>query len=93
MWCFSHDEILDTHVIHGRPVERLLLKPEQKIMNPEVSERIELNVSHVDEYSYDISRYELMSEDGKDLPPFEPGAHIDLFTGDGLRRSYSLWGV
>ena len=86
------DEILDTHVIHGRPVERLLLKPEQKIMNPEVSERIELNVSHVDEYSYDISRYELMSEDGKDLPPFEPGAHIDLFTGDGLRRSYSLAG-
>ena len=86
------DEILDTHVIHGRPVERLLLKPEQKIMNPEVSERIELNVSHVDEYSHDISRYELMSEDGKDLPPFEPGAHIDLFTGDGLRRSYSLAG-
>ena len=38
------DEILDTHVIHGRPVERLLLKPEQKIMNPEVSE---LSLIHI----------------------------------------------
>ena len=86
------DEILDMHVIQGRSVERLLLKPGQKIMDPEVSEPIELKISQVDEYLHDVSRYELIGENGKDLPAFEAGAHIDLFTGDGLRRSYSLAG-
>jgi len=86
------DEILDMHVIQGRSVERLLLKPGQKIMDPEVSERIQLKISQVDEYLHDVSRYELIGENGKDLPAFEAGAHIDLFTGDGLRRSYSLAG-
>ena len=52
------DEILDMHVIQGRPVERLLLKPGQKIMDPEVSERIELKISQVDEYLHDVSRYD-----------------------------------
>jgi|TARA_Y100000310_G_C20643226_1_gene795131 (2Fe-2S) ferredoxin len=44
------DEILDTHVINARPVERLLLQPEQKILDPEGSERIELRVSSLNEY-------------------------------------------
>ena len=86
------DEILDSHVTHGRLVERLLLRTEQKVLDPEVSARLELKVSRIDKHPHDIRRYELMRDDGDDLPAFEPGAHIDLFTGDGLRRSYSLAG-
>jgi tetrachlorobenzoquinone reductase len=35
---------------------------------------------------------ELSAVDGGDLPPFEPGAHVDLHLGDGLLRQYSLCG-
>jgi ferredoxin-NADP reductase len=35
---------------------------------------------------------ELSAVDGGDLPPFDPGAHIDLHLGDGLLRQYSLCG-
>lgn len=37
-----------------------------------------------------IVRLDLVSADGRDLPPFEAGAHIDLFLGNGLTRQYSL---
>jgi vanillate O-demethylase ferredoxin subunit len=33
---------------------------------------------------------ELQTLDGSDLPPAEPGAHVDLILTDALRRSYSL---
>ncbi|MEI9924460.1 MAG: aldehyde dehydrogenase family protein [Bradyrhizobium sp.] len=32
---------------------------------------------------------EFSAVDGGDLPPFEPGAHVDLHLGDGLLRQYS----
>ena len=32
------------------------------------------------------------AEDGRDLPPFEPGSHIDLHLPDGTIRQYSLCG-
>jgi ferredoxin-NADP reductase len=35
---------------------------------------------------------EFIAADGGDLPPFEPGAHVDLHLGDGLLRQYSLCG-
>ncbi len=35
---------------------------------------------------------EFTAADGSDLPPFEPGAHVDLHLGDGLLRQYSLCG-
>ncbi len=35
---------------------------------------------------------EFTAADGRDLPPFEPGAHVDLHLGDGLLRQYSLCG-
>ncbi|MFC5289556.1 PDR/VanB family oxidoreductase [Actinokineospora guangxiensis] len=34
----------------------------------------------------------LRSPDGRDLPPWAPGAHIDIVLGDGLVRQYSLCG-
>ena len=35
---------------------------------------------------------ELAMPDGSALPPFAPGAHIDLKLPDGTLRQYSLWG-
>ena len=39
-----------------------------------------------------VMAFEFAAADGGDLPPFEPGAHIDLHLGDGLLRQYSLCG-
>ena len=40
----------------------------------------------------DIVSLELRSLDGANLPPFEPGAHVDLHVAPGLVRQYSLCG-
>jgi len=37
-----------------------------------------------------INLYELRTENGGDLPPFEAGSHIDLHLPNGLIRSYSI---
>lgn len=38
----------------------------------------------------DIVLFELVSTDGKDLPPFSAGSHIDVSVPGGLTRQYSL---
>ena len=38
----------------------------------------------------DIISFELLSVDGRPLPPFSAGSHIDVHLGDGLVRQYSL---
>ncbi len=40
----------------------------------------------------DIYRYELVSPEGKALPAFTAGAHVDVHIRDGLIRQYSLSG-
>jgi hypothetical protein len=40
-----------------------------------------------------IVSVELRDVDGKTLPEYAPGAHIDLHLGNGLVRSYSLCGA
>lgn len=37
-----------------------------------------------------ICSFELCAADGRELPPFEAGAHIDVHIGAGLIRQYSL---
>lgn len=37
-----------------------------------------------------IVRLDLVCPEGRDLPPFDAGAHVDLFLGNGLTRQYSL---
>ncbi|RIV80990.1 oxidoreductase [Aurantiacibacter xanthus] len=37
-----------------------------------------------------INSYFLASLDGQEMPPFEPGAHVDVELRPGLTRSYSL---
>ena len=38
----------------------------------------------------DIVSFELADPEGRNLPPFSAGAHIDVEVGDGLIRQYSL---
>ncbi len=50
----------------------------------------ELTVRSVREVAADIFEYRLVSEDGGDLPPFTPGAHIHVAVPSGGTRQYSL---
>ena len=86
------DEILQRHVLGGERVERLLLEPGQT--RPRVTEphRLTLQVVDVSLTAPAVKRFVLCSLDGSDLPGYSAGAHIDLFTESGLRRSYSLVG-
>lgn len=39
-----------------------------------------------------MTRIPLVSADGRALPPFEAGAHVDVHLAPGLARRYSLCG-
>jgi vanillate O-demethylase ferredoxin subunit len=52
---------------------------------------IKVKVSRIEALTPDIKMFEFVAaEDGAELPLFEAGAHIDVHTGAGVRRSYSL---
>lgn len=42
--------------------------------------------------STSVAAFELVSSDGRALPPWTPGAHIDVHLPNGIRRQYSLCG-
>lgn len=45
-----------------------------------------------EEMAEDVARYEFVASEGKELPPFEPGAHIDVVIAPEYLREYSLAG-
>lgn len=49
-----------------------------------------VRVSEVRAQACDVMQLELRGEPARDLPAFEPGAHIDLHLPNGLARQYSL---
>jgi ferredoxin-NADP reductase len=52
----------------------------------------DLTVVSAVEAAADVVTLTLAAEDGSALPPWTPGAHIDLVLGDDLVRQYSLCG-
>jgi vanillate O-demethylase ferredoxin subunit len=56
--------------------------------NPTIS----VVVAAVENVAQDVRHLRLARRDGLPLPPFTPGAHIDLHLGPGLVRQYSLCG-
>ena len=84
------DEILERHIVGGKPVERLLLDVDQEAPEPEAGRELRLCVTDIRNLTPDIRMFELGAADGGDLPAFDAGAHIDVTTGSGLMRSYSL---
>ncbi|HWK95500.1 MAG TPA: PDR/VanB family oxidoreductase [Pseudolabrys sp.] len=59
---------------------------------PMTDDRLKLIVTRRDMHGPDIVVVELKSADGADLPPFEPGSHVDVEVAPGLNRQYSLCG-
>ncbi|MBT9383560.1 PDR/VanB family oxidoreductase [Pseudooceanicola sp. CBS1P-1] len=53
---------------------------------------IEATITRRQSQARDIVVLDLVSADGAPLPPFTPGAHIDVEIGQGLVRQYSLCG-
>ena len=49
-------------------------------------------VEAADVVADDVVALTLVDPDGDPLPPWTPGAHVDLMLGDGLVRQYSLCG-
>jgi ferredoxin-NADP reductase len=47
-------------------------------------------VSKVEDLGNDTKRFTLVDQDDWELPPFRPGAHIDVHLRPGLVRTYSL---
>jgi vanillate monooxygenase ferredoxin subunit len=52
---------------------------------------IEVTVSRKTREASGIFGFELLSVDGRELPPFTAGAHIDVRLPNGLTRQYSLY--
>ena len=51
---------------------------------------MEVRVTHLHHAARETRLYQLERRDGERLPPFEPGAHIDVHLPNGLVRQYSL---
>ncbi|MFJ9388969.1 PDR/VanB family oxidoreductase [Nocardioides sp. NPDC101246] len=52
----------------------------------------DLTIVEAVESATDVLTLTLAAADGSALPPWTPGAHVDLVLGDGLVRQYSLCG-
>ncbi len=83
------DEILDRHILGGEVVERLVLQNDRAELP---AHKLELRVANCEMLTPVIRRLELVAANGGSLPPFKAGAHINLVTGVGVTRSYSLAG-
>ena len=53
---------------------------------------LELVVAHKEKLADEVVRLTLRAPDGRPLPRWEPGAHVDLVLADDLVRQYSLCG-
>ena len=51
---------------------------------------IEVRLTAIRYVAHETSLFEFQSLDGRPLPAYEPGAHIDLHLPSGLLRNYSL---
>ena len=51
---------------------------------------LQLKIKQIRQEASGIHSYELVSEDGNTLPPFDAGSHIDLHLPSGIIRQYSL---
>ncbi len=84
------DEIIESHLKGGQAVERLVLAPDQKLPNAKSVDLLDVTVTAIKDETTDIKSLILASPDGAPLPGFDAGAHVDVITGPGLRRSYSI---
>lgn len=68
-------------------VRRETLPHELQAMGPG---RLIARVRSITYQGEDLNEYELVDPEGRDLPPFTAGSHVDLYFRDGRVRQYSL---
>jgi vanillate O-demethylase ferredoxin subunit len=51
---------------------------------------LDVRIARREDAATDIVALELVAPDGRELPPFEAGAHVDVVVEPGLMRQYSL---
>ena len=51
---------------------------------------LHLKIKQIRQEASGIHSFELVSEDGNPLPPFDAGSHLDLHLPSGIIRQYSL---
>lgn len=51
---------------------------------------LRVRVAHKTPLAHDIALFELASADGRPLPSFSAGSHIDIHLPGGMTRQYSL---
>ncbi|WP_427185402.1 PDR/VanB family oxidoreductase [Bordetella bronchialis] len=61
-------------------------------MNEPAEESRLVRIREVRRVAVDINSYELAPADGRPLPPFSAGSHIDVLVPNGMTRQYSLYG-
>ena len=84
------DEIIDRHIMGGGRVDCLMMAPGQIVPEPEARPTLKVKVTGIEALTPEIRRIELSAVDGGELPEFEAGAHVEVTTGEGLQRSFSL---
>ena len=72
------------NTVTASPAETAAAKPAT------VDRLVEVRLTAIRYAARDTNIYELTPLDGKPLPAYEPGAHIDLHLPNGLIRQYSL---
>ena len=53
-------------------------------------EKLSVRVAKITREAEDINAYEFVDPDGRDLPPFTAGAHVDVWVPNGQLRQFSL---
>jgi vanillate O-demethylase ferredoxin subunit len=60
------------------------------LRGPGAAGTLQVVISRVTREAERVVALDLVAEDGRDLPPFEAGAHIDVHIATGIVRQYSL---
>ena len=54
------------------------------------AQMLQVRVARKIPLALDIALFELVSTDGRALPPFSAGSHVDVLLPSGVTRQYSL---
>jgi vanillate O-demethylase ferredoxin subunit len=72
------------------PMNLMQVMAQEKTQERPVDRLLTLRVRKIKHETADIAAFELVDPDGRELPPFTAGAHLDIRINDKLRRQYSL---
>ncbi len=75
---------------NNSPMNLMQIMAQEKVQERAKNRTLNLRVRTIRHETPDIASFELVDPDGRDLPPFTAGAHIDVRISDKIQRQYSL---